>query len=184
MTTTRPLTRTWFDNLITRDPRHLDWSQLAADAQAAPGLLRWCLRPEVTARLADEFAAAGLPAARPVVAPPQLPDAAGSCWLIFASDAPRTLLRPAFPLPLCWRPGPHDPRVPAALRRLADAILEILARESSDVAATTWGLQWAAADGLDHLDLGWLDVEPESGWAALAAGLIIAARPPTRSTPC
>jgi len=155
----------------------LDLPRLAGDVQCAPGLFRWCLPGEIRGRLAAFYAEEERPeSARLYASDPVLPEQTGGCWMMVAKRGGAPLLNEAFVLPLLWRPGPNDPRLPAALAALADELRGLLAEELDDLRRTAWGLQLAPVDGLDGLDLSWLDVQAESGAAALAAGLIAAVR--------
>jgi hypothetical protein len=106
---------------------------------------------------------------------PRLAATEGACWIIFGNDQPteQTLLRPAFLLPLCWVPDrPHSPRLPTEVRLVAEDALRVL-QELPSVRRGSWGLQPGGEVGA--LDLGPVPFGAASGWAALAAGLILAA---------
>ncbi len=137
-------------------------------------LARWCLNPNVLMRAAEndsipeEYRAEWRQT-------PQLPATHGACWVIFATDfrAPLPLLRPAFVLPLQWVQGrKHSPRLPAALEQLATEVAASFPANNR-IAGQDWGLQ--LAEDLGDLDLSDMPLECQSGWAALAAGLLVAA---------
>lgn len=137
-------------------------------------LARWCLNPEVLRRAAENDSIR-----EDYVAEwrqtPQLPATHGSCWVIFATDSRvmLPLLRPAFALPLRWAEGQkHSPRLPVALERLATQVAASFTGNSR-IDGRVWGLQ--LAEELGDLDLNSAPLECHSGWAALAAGLLVAA---------
>jgi hypothetical protein len=139
------------------------------------GLARWFLRPEVLRLAADNDA---VPESYRQVWQqlPQLPATFGSCWVVFATDRqlPLELLCPAFVLPLRWVQGqPHSPRLPAGLIRLAADVVEVLAAHGQ-LESGDWGL--ALGEELGELDLSEMPLDCDSGWASLAAGLLVAAR--------
>lgn len=143
------------------------------------GLAPWCLRPEVLRVAADNDAipAASRQAWRQT---PPLPATFGCCWVIFATDRqlPHELLRPALVLPLRWLPRqPHSPRLPGGLADVAadvaaDVVAHLAAQDRPE--ARDWGLALGA--GLEAWDLSDVPLECSSGWASLAAGLLVAAR--------
>ncbi len=103
---------------------------------------------------------------------PALPAAKGSCWVIFAQDSPPLYpcLAEAYLLPLEWRPDTsHSERLPAKLIRLARSVAGALGAEG-------WGLHLSSEAGLADVALREADehLEVESGWAALAGGLVVA----------
>lgn len=135
---------------------------------------RWCLRPEVLARAAEDEAIPEdyLAEWRQT---PQLPATHGSCWVIFATDSrtPGPLLRSAFVLPLRWEHGrKHNPRLPVGLEQLATQVAASFTGNTS-IDGRVWGLQ--LAEELGDVDLRDMPLECHSGWAALAAGLLVAA---------
>jgi hypothetical protein len=132
-------------------------------------LARWWLRPEVL-RLAQRHDPSYPEWTNPER--PPLPEKLGDCSVIFRTKAGLPLFRPAFLMPLCWQPAPdHSPLLPPELIALAEQVVADVRQElgrSSD-----WGLY--PADGLDleRNPVGeGLGLPCESGWAALAAGLI------------
>lgn len=137
------------------------------------GLAPLWLRDEVL-RLAAE----GYPQFRTFwTRPPRLPSTHGACWIILANrdQDHLPLLRPAFLLPLRWVQGQdHSPQLPPRVAELAVRVVESLARPES-VGRSGWGLHLSSEDAIDNLDLSELDLDCESGWAPLAAGLILAA---------
>jgi hypothetical protein len=135
-------------------------------------LAGWCLRPEVlTLAQADPSVAGRI--RKDWSAIKQMPMEHGGCWIAFANDADWPLLRPAFALPLRWRAGAgHAPSLPPALVQLAERVVQDLAGEQA-VAERSWGLEPATA--LADVDLAEVPLECASGWAALAAGLLVAA---------
>ena len=95
------------------------------------------------------------------------------------------LLRDAFVLPFCWTAvdeGLGNPRgegtakLPPSVAKLAQGVVRQLRGEFREVAEKDWELKLASPYGLDREDLSWMPLEEASGWAALAAGLIVAAR--------
>lgn len=110
---------------------------------------------------------------------PQLPQASGSCWVVFiTSPGKYPCLRPACVLPLRWHQGAsHSSALPPSLRQLADQVLETLRAEASADSPyrEPWGLHLASETGLDDYDFSQLlDVTCNSGFASLAAGLVVA----------
>jgi hypothetical protein len=102
---------------------------------------------------------------------PRLEADHGACWIVLANTGGWPLLRNAIVLPLAWqRDTEHSRDLPEGLRVLADEVRDGLERPD-------WGLHWhetiqpsaAALQGL-FAEMGFA-----SGWAPLAAGLIIAA---------
>ncbi len=138
------------------------------------GLARWCLSPDVL-RLAAENDAIQVPVAQAWRQRLQLPETHGSCWVIFAAGAAERLaaLRPAFALPLRWvQNQPHSPHLPTGLVQLAEQVLAAFA-EHDHIKQKGWGLQPAASwAGTDVSDM---PLGCRSGWASLAAGLLVAA---------
>jgi len=137
-------------------------------------LARWCLTPEVLMRAAENDSIPDDYRAQWRLTP-QLPATHGACWVIFATDlrGPLPLLRPAFVLPLRWVQGQkHSPRLPAALKQLATEVAASFPG-GSFTDGCDWGLQ--LADELGNMDLGAMPLDCQSGWAALAAGLQVAA---------
>lgn len=107
---------------------------------------------------------------------PQLPATHGACWVIFAADRPFPLpsMRPAFVLPLRWQQGQeHSPRLPKALTQLGETVVRACAEHVGND-GRHWGLQ--PAEILGELDLSEMPMECRSGWASLAAGLLVAAQ--------
>ncbi len=138
-------------------------------------LAHWCLRPEVLQRAAANDS---VPEShrRLWQQLPALPATFGSCWVVFALNQhlPRELLRPSLVLPLRWvSRQPHSPRLPAELARLAVEVLDLLTTRGQ-LESGDWGLM--LGEGLEALDLSDLPLECRSGWASLAAGLLVAAR--------
>ena len=138
--------------------------------------LRWCLAPKIRGNIAAEYESKGQSSlAEPWRRRPSLPDSSGNCWVIFTD--PTEFLADAFVLPLKWRPGPSDTKVPLALRELAEQVAVVLGDWLQEKGAEpTWGIQLDDGGGLNGLDLIWWGIKPASGWAALAAGLITAVR--------
>jgi hypothetical protein len=132
-------------------------------------LARWWLRPEVL-----KLAHAHDPSYPDWTNPerPRLPEMPGACSVVFRTTGHLPLLRPAFLLPLCWKPGPdHSPHLPSDLITLAEQVVRDVCQEHWRV--REWGLH--ACDGLDlaQSPLGdELNLRYESGWAPLAGGLI------------
>ena len=138
------------------------------------GLARWCLRPEVL-HIAVENDAVPESYREAWQRLPELPATHGSCWVIFATDtqARLPLMRPAFVLPLRWVQGQtHSPQLPAALVQMAARTVASFA-EHPRINGFDWGLQLALE--LHDTVLAGLPLECDSGWASLAAGLLVAA---------
>jgi hypothetical protein len=161
------------------------------------GLARWCLRPDVLSLAATDDSVPEV-IRRTWQAPTSVPAAHGACWVVFGTDHPDEvpLMRPAFVLPLRWvqnaADGPCPPAdtggaeheaaeelrqtdhamLPGDLTSLRDRVLDEL-RGSPQVAGRRWTLQLAAELGAP--DLRRFDLACASGWASLAAGLLVAA---------
>lgn len=138
------------------------------------GVARWCLKPDVL-RVAAEDDAIPQAARDAWRRPPRVPADHGSCWVIFAANLQGLLplLQPAFVLPLRWVEGrPHSAKLPAAVGRLAERVAEVFA-EDNRMSGRQWGLE--LGDDLAGADLSEMPLECDSGWAALAAGLLVAA---------
>jgi hypothetical protein len=149
-----------------QDPACLNGGQALALIDSLGGLARWWLRDVVRQRAEAEVPGAYPPACWQF----RLPTQPGSCWIIYAQEQDDTfpLLRPAFLLPLRWVAGqPHSRQLPVDLRCLAARAAETLEQKG-------WGLQLSSQDGIDQLDLSQVDFPPDSGWAAVAAGLLLA----------
>jgi len=171
-----------------------DASQLCLDFG---GLARWCLRPEVLALArADDSVPDVIRGTWQ--APTSVPAAHGACWVVFGTDLPDEvpLMRPAFVLPLRWVLGAaegaspsadagnaeqeagegsrHDDHetLPHGLTTVRDRVLEGLGG-SPQAVGKRWTLEVAGELGTP--DLRRFDLACESGWAALAAGLLVAA---------
>lgn len=104
--------------------------------------------------------------------PRSLPDAVGSCGIIYAVNNPdaNPLVRPAFFLPLQWREtGEHDRCLPGKLRSLAERVCRHLK-------VIGWSLYLRPP--FQGLDLNAFDsvLDHESGWAPLAGALLIRTR--------
>lgn len=161
------------------------------------GLARWCLRPEVLVIAAadDSVPEAVRDTWR---APTRVPTAHGACWVVFGTDRPDEvpLMRRAFVLPFRWVPcaieqsrtrtnadtgdeeaglelrrGDRE-TLPPGLASVRDGVLQELG-ESSTAKGRRWTLQLARELGAP--DLRRFELACESGWAALAAGLLVAA---------
>ena len=137
------------------------------------GLARWWLRREVLQLAAANDA---IPSAVRATwrTPPALNPIHGSTWVVFATDEPhqRPLLRPAFVVPFKWNAHQdHSPLLPKSLVDLARTVVESIAPGQAHP-GRTWGLGFAQDIG--GLDAGDLPVECASGWAPLAAGLLVA----------
>lgn len=147
-------------------PSDLRPGQLVELVRCMGRLADWWLRPEVLERAGQELG-------QREVRRPSLPTAAGSCWIVFAQHQPPAwpALRDAFLLPLQWRRGtPDSPHLPFRLRQMARQVADA-------VRHSDWGLYPSAEAGLDAIDLSQIDelLEVASGWASLAAGLLVAA---------
>lgn len=137
------------------------------------GLARWWLKDAVRELAAREepWRSGG---AEWLTVRPRLPDTSGSCWVLFALENPGQfpLLRPAFLLPLVWKPASaHSPQLPRGLQALAAEVIGDL-RGRSRHTDGHWGLRLADSDGIDQLDLSGLDFACDSGKATLVGGLI------------
>lgn len=92
----------------------------------------WWLRPEVLERAAAHARQLGFDTvAQRWGRVPQLPTDPGAGWIAVVNKYPQQLglLRPAYALPLRWvRGGGHDPRLPAGVLALADAVRTELER--------------------------------------------------------
>lgn len=113
---------------------------------------------------------------------PALPADPGSCAVLLArraAGAPGELLADAFPVPLHWSRGRgHSPRLPDKLRELAADVVGDLAHVPEVAREPNWSLAFHPASTLADYDLsdgGGVFVGWESGWAALAGGLYLAA---------
>jgi hypothetical protein len=133
-------------------------------------LAHWWLRPEVldAARRFDP-ARSALRLAEPL----EVPEKLGDCWLVLRAGRHRPLYRPAFLLPLSWRPDRgHSPCLPPRLAALADRVLADL-KIGND-----WGLHPADELQFDSPRSGGAEflsrfrMRCASGWASLAGGLI------------
>jgi hypothetical protein len=127
------------------------------------------LRPEVLLRAARRQPAYGLYSARPA-----LPTRPGGCWAVLVQPQPLELLRPAFLLPLCWRPEePDDPHLPVSLAELAGLVRQQLRVDGENPG---WGLSLArpaVEEGRDLSGLGDNLFGAGSAWASLAGGLLL-----------
>ncbi|NLX99917.1 MAG: hypothetical protein GXY83_27785 [Rhodopirellula sp.] len=153
------------------------WSSPSAASEVVRqlgGLARWCLKPELL-RLAAENDAIP-PAYRDAWRTrPQLPATHGSCSVVFATHSQDRLplMRPAFALPLRWVQGQkHSPRLPAALVQLATEVAAMFPAHHR-IRGCEWGLQ--PGEELGDTDLSDMPLAGNSGWASLAAGLLVAA---------
>ncbi len=104
-------------------------------------------------------------------AAPWLPDRPGGCNVLFVTGDKlnkQSPLRPAFVLPLIWKPGTSDsPRLPLAMRRLAEDVRRALGRGNE------YGLHLNEHAGLASVDLSEVSWTCGSGWAPLAASLLL-----------
>lgn len=142
--------------------------------------LEWWLKPEVLDRAyVSPLAAMCLPGRRENDMP-DMPQEPG-CLVIVAAVPETTLaefpiLRPGLVIPLQWArvadpTADHDPRLPDALRELADDVLGKIAEKEDRLWRLGLGPGVDRAVDLSRFELGW-----ESGWAALAAALNVAIR--------
>ncbi len=102
----------------------------------------------------------------------------GSCWVVFVKpEGSWPGLKPVFVLPFVWRRGGDHWHLSATLRAEADrARAAVYAESNSELGEQqNWGLR-PNFGGTQDVDLSGLDdvLAPPSGWAALAAGLIVA----------
>ncbi len=109
----------------------------------------------------------------------ELSEEIGSCWIVFERSKERVAcLDAGLVLPVRWekveRGQGHDAHLPPALRALADRVIDHLQGHAQVKQEPAWRLRRAA--GMEDLDLGDdLGFAYESGWAALAAGLVLCA---------
>lgn len=137
------------------------------------GLYRWLLTPSAL-KVAEEFQGLGS------IPRPALPNHAGGCWVMFVNsdDDIYALLRRAYVLPLEWKPAvsaeaPHDQRLPASIRNVADDVLRTLGDETKN--GQHWRLHLVddadqAAPNLNGTDLD-KSLKALSGWVSIAGGL-------------
>lgn len=137
------------------------------------GLYRWLLTPSAL-KVAEEFQGLGS------IPRPALPNHAGGCWVMFVNSDDETyaLLRRAYVLPLEWKPAvsaeaPHDERLPASIRDVADDVLRTLGDETKN--GQHWRLHLVddadqAAPNLNGTDLD-KSLKALSGWVSIAGGL-------------
>lgn len=141
-----------------------------AYAVLGPNLARWILRPEVLRRVAEHDRARGdLDPSAYWHDRPTLPIGSGACWVLFTQqDFP--LLRPAFVLPLQWRPDqPHSRQLPPSLTELAEQVLDAAGLQG-------FGLYGSREAGIDDCDLSGLSsIDCSSAWVPLFGGLVMAA---------
>ncbi len=147
------------------EPGRMKPGQAAELVRRLGELASWWLHPDVLA-----LAARALRIAWPRRS---LPTSAGSCWIVFAqhSSMPWPALREAFLLPLQWRENTADSQqLPDKLRRLARLAAQCVHHPN-------WGLHLSQDAGLAQHNLSQLDdhLDVDSGWAALACGLLLAA---------
>ncbi|GBD35461.1 hypothetical protein HRbin36_00573 [bacterium HR36] len=105
----------------------------------------------------------------------------GSCAILFAQNDSQSFpaLRPAFLLPLQWRPSDkHDPRLSKAVIELAEQVKNtLLCSENSRNSGQDWRLylDCEAPPELPLEELAYeLHLSADSGWTWLAAGLLLA----------
>jgi hypothetical protein len=155
---------------LARPAESLNPAEACALASELGSLARWWLRPEVLVRAAQGSA---LPAEEAGwwLERPRLSGQPGACWVLFRSESPgHGLLRDAFLLPLQWAAGrPHSRRLPPALSALADDVLRVV----RPAGPADYGLQLGPPLERERVNLGRLELRAESGWAPLAAGLIL-----------
>lgn len=160
------------------------WTACKAVRDFGP-LSRWWLRSWVL-----DAAASLLPAhAHFLRSPFRLDQKPGACAIVFArncieqEDAEKvpsqSLLAQAFILPLQWRKdqaGSDGVTLPTGVRELADTVRASLFAEDS-IKGHSWTLHLGDVDGIGAaVDLRHLDaaiLKAESGWASLAAGLLL-----------
>jgi hypothetical protein len=103
---------------------------------------------------------------------PELPREIGSCSIAFVNDG-LPLLRSAFLVPLCWQEDcDHSPSLPDELRQLADRVVSQMV--CPDWRCRHWGLHPGGPLRDAGFPLADLPFHYSSGWAPLAAGLILA----------
>ncbi|MCC6240012.1 MAG: hypothetical protein IT448_06920 [Phycisphaerales bacterium] len=143
--------------------------------RALGSLARWWLSPQVL-----DLAVQVDPAWRESRQMPlRLGSEPGSCAILFAqpNGSRLSLLRQTFALPLQWQltDEPNGCKLPLAVRELARQVRQSLASEYGD-RVNKCTLKLAAIDHIDQMDLSALDADvlkAESGWAPLAAGLVL-----------
>lgn len=136
------------------------------------GLARWCLDPALLAKAQEDSSVT--PAVRNGWTPAsRCPQEPGGCSIVFVTQQTCIPLRSAFILPFRWRRGfTHDRRLPATVVELANQVCRHLANEPS-LRDHTWGLDWSTE--ITDSRIPELNLDASSGWAALAAGLLLAA---------
>jgi hypothetical protein len=127
-------------------------------------LASWWLQPLLVERMSMELGCR--------FPKPSLPAGHGSCWIVMAQQPRRRWpsLRDAFLLPLQWRQGArHGRNLPSKLVDLAQSIAAILSLHD-------WSIHVNPALDSGRLDLSGADefLDLRSGWASLAAGLLVA----------
>jgi hypothetical protein len=129
------------------------------------------LRPEVLDRAHAWHCemTGGASSPRPGIGPAV---ARGQIGILLATEAPDSLplLRPAFVLPVEWRSGGRSsPLLPAGLAAFGDKVLR-------DIGIPGLSLHLASWLERDGGDLSGLAFSPDSAWASLAAGAIVASQ--------
>lgn len=181
------LTGALLENVLSREIAEIGADCAVRTVERLGPFARWWLRPEVLQLAADKFDSlghAGLAAYWSPKNPPNLPRSHGSCWIILArrsEAASMPLLRASFLLPLEWKPvSGHSERLPPALCALADDVLSGLRSAAIHVSELNkdWGLHLPSGSdlGFDGWDISDLSFDFASGWAPLAAGLLVAAQ--------
>jgi hypothetical protein len=160
--------RSLLEQVCRHAPEQVQPWQAFAACRRLGRLARWWLPPEVLRRAGEHDPS------YPDLTAPEPPPLSGqprSCWVAFVrQDGTLPLLREAFLVPLRWRDGrDHAPCLPEELRLLADQVV------SQVGGGQRWGLWPAEELGLDEAPApGPLGLPCASGWAALAAGLLLA----------
>jgi hypothetical protein len=133
--------------------------------EALGWLAPWWLRSEVVQLATRRQPAYGLWLQRP-----KLPLEPGGCWIVFRVESRYGVLREAVLLPCRWVKGTRpDPCLPAALQTVAQQVV-------TQFQGQGWTLHLARPCGAKAVDLEALlgNIGIESGWAALAGGLVLA----------
>jgi hypothetical protein len=146
---------------------------------ALQGVGRWIVKPEVIQCARMETEGLGESSIPPAAwsQPPRLGGSVGECWVMLVNKEAETtpLLRPCFILPLQWcEDVDHSRLLPEGLIDLADQVIGALDKEQR-VKDRRWGLRPLPLSGFDRCDLVDVRMDCPSAWAALAAGLILAA---------
>lgn len=144
-----------------------------------PNLARWIATRDLL-RSANSHSGSihGIPLLDAVSLPP-LPTSPGSCWVLFVAKPPRAGLREAFVLPFKWQKDQPHRGLPPDVERVAREVHDEITKEYPGLKEKNdrWGLCLSPEAGLADYDLSGLSekvMPAESGWAAIAGGLVTA----------